>query len=78
MTRYVVPPYGPDHAHLPLGTLDDPGAFARPQLYVGIESHLKEWLVVDESLPQFNCEKDEGLAKARANAEQGDVKSPRS
>ena len=71
MTRYVVPPYGPDHAHVMLGTLDDPGAFAGPQFYFGIESHLHEWLAVDESLPQLNCDEDEGLARARANAEQG-------
>ena len=70
MTRYVVPPYGPDRAHIPLGTFDDPGVFAGPQLYFGFESHLGQWLLLEEGLPQLECDGDEGLAKARANAEQ--------
>lgn len=75
MTRYVVPPYGPDHAMVPLGTLDDPGEFAGPQFYLGIESHLDEWLLLEENLPRINCDEDEGLTKARATAKQGGTRS---
>ncbi len=66
MTRYLVPPYGPDQAMLWLGTFDHPKRFPGPQFYFGIEGHLEAWLSLDERLPRINCENDEGLARARA------------
>ena len=71
MTRYVVPPYGPDRAMIPVGTFDEPAEFPGPQFYFGIESHLDKWLFLKEGLPQINCDEDDGLARAWAEVEGG-------
>lgn len=67
LTRYLVAPYGPDFAHLSLGTFDNPEEFPAPNFHFGVESHLSAWVYIDEDAVCWKAERDPGLAKAWAS-----------
>ena len=71
MSRYTVPPYGPNSPHVAVGTLDHPEATEAPSLHFGIESHLPQWLTLEEDVSQRRADTDPGVVEMFASVKQG-------
>ena len=67
MSRYVVPPYGPDSPAVAVGTLDHPQATEAPNMHFGVESHLPQWVILEEGVPLRRAEDDPGVVKMFAS-----------
>ena len=63
MSRYTVPPYGPNRPHISVGTLDHPEETEAPSLHFGIESHHPQWLILEEGVTQRRAEDDPGVVE---------------
>ena len=61
-----------DNTHIQficIGTVDHPERFEGPQQHFGIESHLANWILLDEEAKRIRADTHEGNRKAWAMAE---------
>ena len=71
MTRYVVGEYTATRAVF-IGTLDRPEGFDGPGHHFGIESHLPNWVILEDGIPQLRADDAPWLAKAWASVSDDD------
>jgi adenylate cyclase len=54
-----------------IGTLDEPHRYDGPGWYFGAESHLPNWYILKDDVPQIRADTDENIKAAFAAAERG-------
>jgi hypothetical protein len=62
--RYVVPPLGPNRPSVYIGTLDHPENVASPEFYMGVESHIPDWVILAENVPALRADTEPRLLRA--------------